>query len=376
MIKELNLSPIIIFYSYLYEHNKNYKIIDKIKELFVFDWDIKINDSTKILSFQSLNREDYNNFIDLVLSTVKPFSSQHVLLKKAKRINIKTTFFSLKNIFYIYKRLNNIKESNKKFYIFISILDILKILDKFKDSKPKFIITHADMQPIENLIIQYFKSKNIPTVTLQHGLYIDYTEFPNINEVNYKNVVSDYFLSWGEETKILLQKYQKNININIVGNPTISETLPISANFFVIIFEQELLKSYNYILLDIGRKIEKYFNIKFKVKFHPRNTFKDYNIARDEVVKFDTVFNAKFVIGHTSTMMYQMMRCGIPTFKLYSNIPSNLISDKLVFHDFEDLKKLIMEYKNIDFKTQGEFYIKYIDKISLQKYKSFFQELL
>lgn len=238
------------------------------------------------------------------------------------------------------------------------------------------VVTHADMQPIENILIQYFKAIEVKTITLQHGLYVDYSQQPNINEVNYKNVVSDYFLAWGEETKRLIQKYHPKCKIEICGNPVLEDNEYIQSDFFVLIFEQELLKEYNYKLLEIGREIESFLGIKLKVKFHPRNVFKDYSISRDEVVKFDTVYNAKFALGHTSTMMYQMMRLGIPTFKLASSVPCNVMNQKLIFNSFDELKNLIEQSQSIDFKKEGEFYIKYLGAESLNIYTQFFQRLI
>lgn len=379
----LSYKELVFFFTYVYHNTQKIDTFSMYlnrlyNKLFLYStWNIPDFVDCDIVFFQSLDRNDYNNFTDTIISSLnKNIKYEYIKISAVKSFNFSIFQIPLKEHLRVIKDLPKEIGFFGKLFIYASIIQQLGICKKLRNYNVKMVVTHADMQPIENILIQYFKTNRVKTITLQHGLYVDYSQQPNINEVNYKNVVSDYFLSWGEETKRLIQKYHPECKIKICGNPILEDKEYIQSDFFVLIFEQEFLKEYNYTLLEIGREIESFLGIKLKVKFHPRNVFKDYTISRDEVVKFDTVYNAKFALGHTSTMMYQMMRLGIPTFKLASSVPCNVINQKLIFYSFDELKNLIEQSQSIDFKKEGEFYIKYLGAESLNTYTEFFQRLI
>ncbi|MGB5920014.1 hypothetical protein [Arcobacter sp.] len=376
MDKNFNYIPLIRYANYVYELNPNVNLVNQIKNTFLFDWDLKINPSAKVLFFQSLDREDYNNFSELIFSTIDDKTKKHTFIKKKKKKNFNALLYNLPKYFELYKSLKYIKNKKKRFFIFFYLIDLLKLLYQLKSLKPKIVITHADMQAIENIIVQFFKNKNIQTITLQHGLYIDYSKEPNINEVNYTNVVSNYFLAWGEETRNLIQKYHPSCKVKTLGNPTIIQKEIHPMDYFVVVFEHEGNKKYNFILLDIARDISKKLKLPIKIKLHPRNIFKEYDINREEVIKHDEVYNAKFAIGHTSTMLYQLLRNDIPIFKLKSNSPCNKTEQKFIFSNKTDLLLKIKNPANINHEKEGEFYIKYTQKEAINKYHDFFNKIL
>ena len=109
------------------------------------------------------------------------------------------------------------------------------------------------MQPVDNILVQYSKNKAITTITLQHGLYIDSSFFRNVNMVNYMNVTSDYFLSLGRDTEALIIKYFQDQSCDLRKPIPDIDNLE-TADYFTVIFDQNLFHEFNKKLLLIGMK--------------------------------------------------------------------------------------------------------------------------
>ena len=77
-----------------------------------------------------------------------------------------------------------------------------------------------------------------------------------------------------------------------------------------------------------------------------------------------------FILGHTTSMIYELLASGKKVFKMKSDIPSNEISEFLGFSNIEELEeKMVIDF---DFMKEGEKYIKYIESESKNRYKNFF----
>jgi len=346
-------------------------------KLFFTKWNLDIKSKRDILLFQSMQRRDYDEFTDKIL-TILPKNSEKIKIKRVFSINIE--FLKIPNFEYLelWSHISDLEINLfKKLYIYLLLLYYLSILNELQNLNPKYIILHADMQPLENIIAQYFKSKDIPTVTLQHGLYVDYTKMPNINICSYKHVISEYFLAWGDETKKLINRYHPKCNVIICGTPNKRvEYFQSNSGVFVVLFDGEIFKEYNKNLLKTAQELAKSINKKIYLRLHPANNIEDYSIDNSLILEdnFD-IYRADFALGHTTSMIYELMRVGMPVFKYQTNIPANSISKKLVFSNYIELLKKIENLNSIDFVKEGEEYIKYIDMESISEYKKFFQKL-
>jgi len=344
-------------------------------KLLIQKWDIPEKLNVKCLFIQSMDREDYNKFTNIIFHTIELDDKDFLLIQKKKKLNFDFLSIGYSDIRNIWNSLET-KNIVEKIYIVLNILQV-KSIDKYlKGYNLKLLIAHADMQPVENYMVQYFKEKGIKTVTLQHGLYIDYSKYPNINEVNYKNVVSDYFLSWGEETKELIEKYHSNCKVLLCGNPTEKEMAYKSKDFFTVVFDQELFKEYNKKLIHIAQELSRKINLKILLKPHPRNNLNDYDLDKDLFIDNGSLNNSAFVLGHTTTMMFQLMRSGIPVFKYQTDIPSNKFNNDLIFSNINELMLKLEKKDQIDYIKEGKYYIKYIDNNSLEKYKEVIERLI
>lgn len=374
----INYKPLSLYFSYLWHELPLYRkalLNLQFIKIFFLKWDIPKNLNTKLLFTQSMNRNDYNNFVQCVYDTVECNDKQYLFISKKYGLNFDCFNLKLNDIRQIWQEII-VDNVFMKLFIMFNIIHIASIRKSVKTYNIDVLTTHADMQPIENYLIQYFKSKNKITITLQHGLYIDYSKNKNKNEVNYKNVISDFFLAWGNETKELIQKYHPNCKIILCGNPIMQiNSMMKNNNFFGIVFDQELLKNYNKEILQIGQELAKELNMKIVLKLHPQNNIDDYMIDKTLVID-KKIEESMFVIGHTTTMLYTLMRCGMAVFKFHTEVPSNKIGDVFLFLSLEDLKDKILNIKNTNYVNEGKYYLEHIGDDSLVCYKTFYKELV
>ncbi len=193
-----------------------------------------------------MKRNDYDVLFDTI------YNSCHSISKCKYEFSLKKTLFF--NIGVLFKLIKNIKIFTSldkgsfigRVYLYVTSVYCLNVLEKIvKCYKFKYLVTFADMQPVDNILVQYSKNKAITTITLQHGLYIDYSFFRNVNMVNYMNVTSDYFLSWGRDTKALINKYSPGSRVVICGKPIPDIDNLETADYFTVIFDQNLFHEFN-----------------------------------------------------------------------------------------------------------------------------------
>src|SRR5690606_23034952 len=113
----------------------------------------------------------------------------------------------------------------------------------------------SDMQGPENFFCQAFKISKVPTATMQHGLYVEYFNEDNINVINYKNHVADYFLAWGNCTANLIHKYRPDSKVVVVGKPTLNPfSFRASAGnpgYILIVSDQRMFDKQNINMISI-----------------------------------------------------------------------------------------------------------------------------
>jgi len=330
--------------------------------------------SNSFMFYKSLHRSDYDKLFNKITS-----SCEHPKIVIESNVVYGFDFSFFKNITRDLVYLKQI-EANiviERWYLFASYLFYKKILSCFDNHEFDYLVVFADMQPVESLVVQYFREKGKKTVTLQHGLFLDHSWNSNLNEVNYTNIVSQYFLTWGKENKKLIQKYNQEVEIVVCGNPIIEPVTKDSSGnkYFTVMFDSNLWQKYNQQMLDISTCVAKEIGCKINIRFHPANKIKDYNIDRKYVINDSSLnyYNSEFILGHTSSMIHVCMRQGLVVFKMTSDMPHSYIDPKFYFSNCNDIlekNKNLDEYKDIDYN-----HIEYIGNESLQKYKLFFDGL-
>lgn len=362
--------------SYIYLRTKNRKsILNNSYKLFFQGYpDLPDKLETQFLFFKSLIRPDYDDFFNKVYNQAPHEKEKINIIYKYSKVIYYIRL--LKLIFYwpIFIKIYH-KNFNVSIYCYIkaiTYIGVLKVIDKYSF---KHLISFADMQGVENMIMQYYKKRNIHTSTMQHGLYVDYSQFDNINRVNYENVVSDYFLAWGAETSELIKNYHSSTNIVICGKPLVKVNYYSLSNFFTVVFDQSLFTDQNRELLAIAYSISEITKLNINVRLHPWDQKERYAFKIDKINFDKDIFQSLFVVGHTTSMIFECMRFGIPAFKYKTRFPSNVISDDLTFTNAEELIQRINNIDKYNFAELGKYYLEYVGDESLQKYAEFFKSL-
>ncbi len=333
---------------------------------------------TDFLFVKVMQRSDYNKLFNQIYSTCcKKKFSLNITYTKSQRIRLYPLYILIK---YFPLLISKIKlDPIKSLYIIYKMIQYLEVYEKLNHRiSYKYLVVFSDMQAIENLLVQMAKLKDIKTVTLQHGLYIDYTKMENINCVNYKNHVSDFFLAWGNSTKDLIEKFNPYSKVVICGKPIETKNIQSQkSNYFTILFDQNLLKQYNHKLLQIAYNLHEKTKLKVNIRFHPHNRKSAYKIKKDIVYIDKELESSVFILGHTTSLIHELLRIGIPVFKLNSDVPALDIPETLTFSNYNDVENILKhnDLQKHNFVENGQEFISFISEESLNKYKEFFIKL-
>ena len=356
----------------VYAHEKNYKLTINNDYDFLFVKSLERPSYDKL--WNSIQRNCSHSSCELSFSTRGKYLSgsfDEIKIKKLHRC-LRTIFHTIKYLpllFLIKKQQNFTHRIMLYFYLLVLAVEA----DKISKINFKHLVVFADMQRVDNFLVQYFK-KTKTTITLQHGLYVDYSKNPNLNIVNYKNVVSKYFLAWGEETKTLIKRYHPNCNVIVCGNPIdYPKVLETSEQFFTVLMDQRLFHEYNQKMLNIAFEFAEKMGMKVNIRIHPKDDINDYTTIPDLIATNVDDLQSSFAIGHTSTMIFEMMAMGMPTYKFKSDVPSNLINEKLIFETVQEL--FLLRSLVFDFEKESEYYLSFVGRASEKQYKRFFDSI-
>lgn len=330
------------------------------------------NSNTNFLFIKTQDRKDYNKLYEDIFNECEA-DKINLTFNTKYRINTYfiVNFFIKVKLFFRFLKKYSLLDS---LFLYIKILNYYSALELITTVKYKNLVVFSDVQPIENMIVQYSNMSGIETTTLQHGLYVDYNDMPNINMLNYIDVSSRYLLSWGKSTEDLFKKNNPDIVVEVCGkplnnNPIISTSRQDNIG---VVFDIPLFKDYNKKLLSIAYEIASKKNMKVIVRMHPQDYEENYIFNQKLTDNEGEIRESNFIIGHTTSMIYEYLALGHKVYKLRSDIPSNALSDELKFETVEELEKKIS--KKIDFLNESKNHIKYIDEQSRERYRTFFEK--
>lgn len=249
----------------------------------------------------------------------------------------------------------------------------LDALDSFAQARPREVVFFAEMRPVENVLVQWFNAQGAQTVTLQHGLYIDYANQLTINRLNYEASCAQVFLAWGQETVDLIQRFNPEVEGIICGAPQIPEPVDeVEPPCVYVVFDGDINQEQNRQLLEIGKQLGQTLELEVVVGLHPRNQKSLYELGGVSfLLKGDDYARGGVVLGHTTTQIIKLARFGKRVFKLKSGEPCNrLIPKEVCFSNFEELhSKIIMAQYPFDW---SHAHIAYIGDDARSKYSEYF----
>lgn len=372
----------IDFFSYEWDSFSLYRkfiLNNIIFKAFFFPFRVSNLDSYRnqdIISIKTMSRKDYDDFFNRVLSVLDCFN---VKLSSSFRLN-KFIYYNLRKLISLYQELDDFSLM-KKIYIIFSIARYLQLyqLDSIFE-KRVVVLSHAEMQPIENFIVENAKYNLCKTISLQHGLYVDYSSYKNINVVNYENISTSHFICWGENTKRLIKKFNPNVSLSVCGVPLLhdNEDLYSEIKFISVVFDQNLFCEQNKKILKIGLDIANNLGVNLNVRLHPRNNKNEYDFSSPNLLFELDCTKSLFVIGHTSSYLVELMSYGVKVCVYDSGAPSLAFPKEIVFNQNISLTLMsfLLDTPQLYFVDLAKDYIKCYGNESLQLYKSTIKSLV
>lgn len=338
--------------------------------------DADLNQKPAFLFFKSLSRPDYDSFFNAVaadLNNVLLIDYTDNSLVKKKNSNARSLFY--KHIFTLFG-LGIKLGVYPAFYFYIKIIRYLDVLQQLQNINPERVVVFADMHPLDNLVAQYFGNKGAKTATMQHGLYVDYGDEHTVNTLNYRNVVSQYFLAWGDRTAQLIGEYHPKVQAKIVGKPALQGLIDesVTSKYFAVLFDQKIYATQNQALLDVATQVANQLGLKVLIKLHPTTHREHYHFDNQLEADPGTLLEtARFCLGHTTSMIYELLRRGMPVYKLTSPVATHSLPEALQFTDASELLEKIN--KKVDCISVGKEFVTHIGDESLKKYQEVLKAL-
>lgn len=272
-----------------------------------------LNSNNKILIINSQDRYDYK--IQL-LKYEKLFNS-----KSCNFVLVPSISINIINIigYLISNKYKSLDIYQKLLIIFYNKSE-KKLLSKIKNYK--LIILFAEMQIYENFVVQICKIHNIKSVALQHGYYVE--DYKNtINSINYKHIITDYFFAWGKSTKKLINKYNNNVNVLVVGRPSTHFLTSHAMNIdrhnrnitsIVAILDGNEFNYENNIIKKASLYISNNLNLKVFIKFHPSISNRKLECEYSEFVSNRQIGNFPIFVGNRSSLLIELAADGYKVF--------------------------------------------------------------
>lgn len=331
--------------------------------------------SAEFFCFRSMNRADYKLLFNMILDVIpaNKLNKCDGFRGIGEDINLDSVKFVTNNTNLIH--LINADSVLKKQCLYFRLCQYLIVLSNVIEQNFKYFVSFSDMQAVDNLIIQYLNHQNfVQTITLQHGLYVEYKDVDTINIINYKNQVAHYFLSWGMITKELISKYHPDTKIVVCGKPTLEPIKRSILNYITVILDQLLFEKENKKMLSVASKYAIDNGYLLNIRFHPQLKESNYENMGIKYQKSLDINKSVFVIGHTSSLLYEMLCLNIPVYKYKSTAPAIEYPFELTFSSVEELDNA--RKVKCDFLELSKKYISYIGDDAILKYKPFFNSLI
>lgn len=251
------------------------------------------------------------------------------------------------------------------------------VLEHFsRQPDPECVVFFADMQPIEFLLAHYFRERGVPTATLQHGLYVDYSGYETVNCVNYLHQPSEVFLAWGEQTAELIKKYHPGRKVELCGKPLVFEASTpgdvAGSGHISVLLDQRIFQEQNEQMLRIALEFGAARSLRVTARFHP-SLDKDRILREFPGLSEQLHFaDAELVIGHTSSLLYEALELGCRVMRYRTDIPSIPLPQDM---EFSCLGELESKSKLPQPQGLGKRFFCAVGETSLARYRAFFGAL-
>ncbi|MCB4457208.1 hypothetical protein [Leisingera sp. McT4-56] len=351
-----------------------------LRDFLYSDYRLPQQRETGAVFFRSLVRDDYKGLFHAVIEASgirdRVVAEDYQHRTRPARLNAAASRYMLENAALF--DVLDIADPLDRACCFIRACKYGFILEHFRKMTFKALICFADMQPVEHLLARYFRAQGVATVTLQHGLYVDYGDMDTVNVINYEHQPSEYFLSWGPETSQLIQRHHPANTTVDCGKPLIFNAAAEEAGqaprpYIAVFLDQQIFNRQNEEMLQIATACARRTGRAVKVRFHP-SVRKEEFFAKFPDIREQLHFqDADFVIGHTSSLIYEALSLGCRVLRYDSEIPSIPLPGSCTFSTQEQLEARLALPQPEGLAQQ---YFCATGEASLRRYAGFFREVL
>lgn len=332
----------------------------------------------KTLFFRSLVREDYKKMFHTVIDAASMPDS--IVIEDYLLTHQKFNSDASREILYVNKLIQRLEIDDpiEAIACAVRLIHYGMIVRALTAYDFQLFVTFSDMQPVEHLAALYFKARGKTTVTLQHGLYIDYGDTDTVNIINYKHQPSDNFLAWGKHTADLIRSYNPATNVVICGKPDLNR-LSTPGTYagdkdgeILVVMDQEIFQKQNVAMLRLAYEYAKSCGKTVRVRFHPHNNRPFYERTFPEITEKPEIDGASVIVGHTSSLLFEAAAIGFPIVQFMSETPTIPVSAERQFKDAASLKLAMRDVRLESREDQSRSIIASISKESQTKYRQFF----
>jgi hypothetical protein len=305
-------------------------------------------DGDYLISYQT-PRESYQNILEnyILEYNIPTRSIQKIEMTKSFFLNIFSFLYYFIKYFKYNKSYSFFKNLIYNFFTAFSIRTISLLESKTLDCKQYTAFNSSYLY--ESFLTFYFRKRNIPTYSLQHGLYFNYLNEIPLDIINYENICAENLICWGNYTldqiqstvpkdvKLILGKYPYTIKFskNRMKKNTVLVFLPR------LIYISETKKLLN-ILENTGDN--------YLIRLHP-NTTQSLQAYIAKIPSFEVDENPKleitlaaykydFCIGFNTSSILEATLYGQEIVQYISKNDEFIIDNILSFNSLEKLKEI------------------------------------
>ena len=220
---------------------------------------------------------------------------------------------------------------------------------------PQKFLCMSHVLGMDNLMTQFFKLRNIPTYSLQEGIYFLYGDNPPLDSILYENFETDKLLCWGQYTIDEYKKYGiEGKRFHVSGYPKEIKLIDIvikkKLRKCLVFLARESYDSSNIKLINLLSEFSNEFE--FSLKIHPSCNFKTYSeLATDNnmsIIPTDRPISEclnnvdyDFSIAVNTTVYYEALMKGLPCLRFHDRTFILMAGLNDVFTTSTQLKILI-----------------------------------
>jgi hypothetical protein len=214
---------------------------------------------------------------------------------------------------------------------------------------------------------------------MQHGLYIDYGNMDTVNVINYLHQPSEYFLSWGSYTTSLISQYHPDTKVVECGKPVVfsaesgSELSKKSRPYISVFLDQKIFNIQNETMLQIVIAYASKIGCEVRVRFHPSINKVEFLNKYPNIRESLYFQDANFVVGHTSSLIYEALALGCKAMRFASEIPAIPMPDDQTFRSLQELEEKVSMHPKLGLEKE---YIAATGEASLSRYANFFRSTM